>query len=497
MSLPNLRFAGTLPGPAPEGVTFAVYAPFGTDPVLSRYPNDVPQPVTEHPLVTNLMAVAARGVHVSALIDLHDDVTWLLEIDAGKPTERVLTSCWKQQMDAPRTLAGFLLRTRARRPGTALVLALEGHGAGYLPDLDRSQLTPDRIAATTASSWEVDAEGGAPVLPMGSPLLPMGSPLLPMGSPLLPSNHAPLSTWGLGEGLRLGLEGASHPIGVVHLNNCFNLSLELLHTIAPHAQFAAGYPNYNFFSAGAGYPAVFEQLQAAGVATTQLLARWFSEGNHEVLLGKTHHPTCGGVVRLASLATVAQDLDRLARALIKPLTETPASERPRVVDAVRTALRTAQQYDSVAPQSLDTPDEVTDLMSLAVKLRDFPFNGDAVRSAAQRLQRDLIGVKVYGDRGTPWTSPEVEWDFGAAALAINVFCPDPLLEGRWDWRSPFYLDPDADTRPQPVQPHVIPLLKQNAWVPFLIEYHRAERFVGLRHARIPEYPIFNRKHGLP
>ena len=34
------------------------------------------------------------------------------------------------------TLAGFLRHTQRVGPGTALVLALEGHGAGYLPEID-------------------------------------------------------------------------------------------------------------------------------------------------------------------------------------------------------------------------------------------------------------------------------------------------------------------------------------------------------------------------
>jgi len=69
---------------------------------------------------------------------------------------------------------------------------------------------------------------------------------------------------------------------------------------------------------------------------------------------------------------------------------------------------------------------------------------------------------------------------------MNILCPDPLLAGLWDWRSPFYLQ----KAPQPAQPHVIPFLSGTAWVDFIVEYHRDTKFVGLRPAAIPDYPVF-------
>ena len=250
MALPNLIFGSSTPGATPVGVTLVVYAPFGTDAVLSSYPGATPLAIGQHPLVLNLIEVAKCGVHVSALIDLHGDDTYLVEIPAGKPTGLRITSRWKQEMDAVNTLSGFLRYSRLKRPGTALVLALEGHGAGYLPEIDVSQLTTANLTQNGSIEWHLTDGEGAPLLPMGSPLLPMGSPLLPMGSPLLPVNHMPLSSYGLGKAMADALAGSAQKLGVIHFNNCFNMSVELLHTVAAHADFATGYINYNFFTAG-------------------------------------------------------------------------------------------------------------------------------------------------------------------------------------------------------------------------------------------------------
>ena len=124
-----------------DSVLFAVYAPFGGDEVLSTYPEGSSQTLAQHPLVQGLMKVAAQGIHVAALIDRVADDTWLLEIEAGKPAEAKVTSRWKQDMAAPANLAGFLRHAHQSRPSSAIVLALEGHGAGYLPEIDRRQLT--------------------------------------------------------------------------------------------------------------------------------------------------------------------------------------------------------------------------------------------------------------------------------------------------------------------------------------------------------------------
>ncbi|HEY0858649.1 MAG TPA: clostripain-related cysteine peptidase [Albitalea sp.] len=496
MALPKLIFSSPTPGAATSSVTLAVYAPFGTDAVLSTYPNGLPLTITQHPLVKSLVEVSKCGVHVSALIDLYADDSYLVEIPADKPLSIKVTSRWKLEMDAINTLSGFLRHTRLTHPGSALVLALEGHGAGYLPEIDISQLTTANLTQEGAVEWRITHDQGAPLLPMGSPLLPMGSPLLPMGSPLLPVNHMPLSTWGLGEAMKVALAGSGQKFGVIHFNNCFNMAVELLHTVAPHADYAAGYMNYNFFSSGQTYPVAFNKLKLAGSATTQQFATWLAEANRDVLASKSHHPTAGAVVQLSRLPGIAARIDALAEALIAALTGVPAATRPQVVNDIRLAIRSSQQYDTGASPLLESPDELTDLCSLATRLTAFP-NHAPVQQAAAALRAALAGIKVYGARATPWTSPNVLWDFTRPDLAMNILCPDPALRGLWDWRSPFYLQVQQEPGQPVVQPHVIDFLKQTAWVDFIIEYHRDVPFRGLLPAAIPAYPIFNRKHGLP
>jgi hypothetical protein len=86
----------------------------------------------------------------------------------------------------------------------------------------------------------------------------------------------------------------------------------------------------------------------------------------------------------------------------------------------------------------------------------------------------------------------IVWDFGSDALAMNIFLPDPLLRGLWDWRSPFYLDINPDPNKPRVQPHIIDFVKVTDWVDFIIEYHKESReWVRLLPAAIPEFPVFN------
>ncbi len=495
MALPNLIFTTPTSGGVTSGVTFTVYAPFGTDVVLSTYPEGTPLAIHQHPLVTNLVEVAKCGVNVSALIDLYADDTYLVEIPANKPGSLSVISRWKQDMDASTTLTGFLRHTRLKRPGTALVLALEGHGAGYLPEIDVSQLTTANLTQEGSIEWQISDGKTTPQLPMGAPLLPMGCPLLPMGCPLLPVNHMPLSTYGLGKALGDALPAGAQRPGVIHFNNCFNMSVELLHTVSPHAEYATGYMNYNFFTAGQAYPAVFKKLELApgSAATTQQLAKWFAEANRDLLASRPHHPTVAGVVQLSRLPLIATRIDALAKALITALTSASAAQRPGVVNKIRVAIQRAQQYDTRASQKLDLPDELTDICSLATELKTFDVNPAQVQAAALALQTALMGTKAYGATDSPWTAPEVSWNFSRPELAMNILCPDPSLCGLWDWRSPYYLQLAPDPALPPVQPHVIGFLTSTAWVAFIIEYHKEVPFVGLLPAAIPEYPIFKRK----
>ena len=166
-------------------VLLAVYAPFGTDKTLSSDPGTQQQPLTQHPLVRALLKVATTGVHVSALIDRVGENTYLVEIPAGQPALMRITSTWKQDMSSPLTLAGFLHRAHACHPKAAIVLALEGHGAGYLPEIDRTQLTVGNVTAGGKITWTITGED-SPILPTGAPVLPTGAPVLPTGAPVLP-----------------------------------------------------------------------------------------------------------------------------------------------------------------------------------------------------------------------------------------------------------------------------------------------------------------------
>ncbi len=485
----------------PGGITLVVHAPYGTDPELSGYPGTAARPIEKHPLLRHLQAVADCGVHVCALVDLVDDQTWLVEWKAldRKPT---ITSRWKQQMHTVATLAELILHARKTRPDSALVLGLEGHGAGYMPELDRRVLDVMQVTDRGKFDWRLGAERTRPEHPDGRPVVAMGSPLLAMGSPLLPANHLPMSTWALGQALKLGT-AKGQKIGVVHFNNCFNLSTEVLHTIAGHADWAVGYPNYNFFSAGAAYALAFQAFKKAGsTADVQQLALWMAEANHQVLKQKPHHPTVGGAVKLATMVAVARGVDALAKALIDALKIGPggpntALQHRAVAQQISQAIRRSQQYDTHTPISLESPDELTDLASLATELLNFPFNTVAVTAAATQLRKALAGIKVYGDKDSPWMAPQVPWNFGRPDLAMNILCPDPALKGLWDWRSPFYLQPNADLARPAVQPHVIAFLKQTAWVPFIIEFHRHEPFSGLRVAPIPAFNRFNPDHNVP
>jgi hypothetical protein len=485
------------PGAATSrGVTLVVYAPFGTDLALTGYPGDAATTVEQHPLLRNLARVAACGVHVCALVDLVGEGTWLVEFTANRRTPR-FTTRWKQRMDAIEPLRGLIRHACERRPGTTLVLGLEGHGAGYLPEIDLNVLTAEQVTNNGEYVWHLGQESSAPMLPMGSPVLPMGSPVLPMGSPVLPTSHVPLSTWALGQALRLGLKDQRDRLGVLLFNGCFNMSVEVLHTVAPLAEFAGGFANYNFFTAGEAYAAAFEALAAAGGhASTQALATALVQANGRILKAKSHHPTIGSVVKLSRMPLIARRLDTLSRALIGALTMGDKSHHLDVALKIREVIRGAQQYDTHTPVRLEALDELTDLGSLAHGLIGFPVNAGEVRPAAAALAGALKGIKVYGDSGSPWLAPGVNWDFSRDDLSMNVFLPDPGLNGLWDWRAPYYLQPDADTRQPAVQPHVIDFLKKTAWVDFIIEYHRHQPFKGLRAARIPACARFNPAHGL-
>jgi hypothetical protein len=299
-------------------------------------------------------------------------------------------------------------------------------------------------------------------------------------------------------------------LAVIHFNNCFNMAVELMHTVAPYAEFATGYPNYNFFTAGETYPALFERLRMNGPVTAQVLAQWFAEGNHKLLAAKGNHPTTGSVVQLSRMQEIAERVDDLSDALLAELnTAASGAARDDVVQRLRTAIQAAQQFDTgSADFVLESPDQLTDLMSLAAALQDplLAFDPQTVLPAAKALQSALAGIRQYGDKERPWLVPGnsgIEWDFSSTNLAMNILLPDPDLRGLWDWRSAFYLAVDAESDRPLVQPHVIDFLKITDWADFIKEYHREVKFVGLLPASIPVFPVFNasyepkRDNGVP
>jgi hypothetical protein len=477
-----------------EGVVLAVYAPFGGDEVLSAFPDGATLTVQSHPLLTALKAVAAAGTHVVALVDRVEDNSWLIEIPAGQPDAMHVLSRWKHDMTSERTLAGLIAQAHESFPRAALVLSIEGHGAGYLPDVDRRQLTWSKVTDGGNFEWHFSDKDSAPVGSDGSPILPGGYPGLPGGYPGLPVSAGYMSTHQLGQALRMALDlGAPRP-AVIHFNNCFNMSVEVLHTVAPYATYATGYCNYNFFTSGASYPAVFTRLLAAGSATAQQLATWFAEENHNALTTRPRHPTVGGVVALSRMAGIADGVDRLSDALLKALQSASAIERPAVIAMIRQAILDAQQYDSEPGWDLEAPDQLTDLCSLAAMLQKGAVGYPAIQSEAANLVKLLLGIKAYGDNDVPWLDDThlIRWDFRAETLAMNIFLPDPLRDGLWDWRSTYYVDVNPNQDP-PLQRGVIDFLKDTTWVDFLVEYHKDVPFKAFHVGSIPRLPGFNPK----
>ena len=490
---PLARFLRRRP---PGGVLFAVYAPFGSDPMLSGFPDGSVRPLAQQPLLKALQRVAAQGVDVAALIDLVDDDSWLVEIPACAPQAMTVVSAWKQAMNRPQALAGFLRRAHQRFPCDHLVLALEGHGAGYLPEIDGQRITP--VSSSQGSGqiaeWRLGAGGSRPVDPgTGLPVLPLsGFVDLPVESPEALPVALPLSTWAVAEALRLARKAGVPKPAVVHFNNCFNMALEHLHAVAPHAGWATGYANYNFFSSGQAYPPVFERLRQAGTATAGELAGWFADANDALLSAKHNHPTIGATLRLSRMKSVAAAVDRLALTLVGALRADRAGHLPRIQQAVEAAL----QYDTDADYALEVPDQTTDLGSLAVQLQSIYPNGD-VHDAAAALAAALKGVWRYGDSGNPHMAPGQFWDFRDPRLGMGILLPDPTRIGLSDWRTPYYMAGRVDPARPPALKAQVPFLADRPdgsrapWPLFIEEYHKDVVFQGLLRIQPPKVPAFD------
>lgn len=515
-NLPSLLPMDAKASDCRDGVVLAVYAPLGTDPVLSSYPGDKPVGIRKQELLKSLKQVARKGIHVSALIDVYDDDSYLVEIPAGQPQNTSIHSAWKQDMTSPHALAGFLRRTHHMHPGAALVLALEGHGAGFVPDIDLLRVKPSSTSrwtnpdqSTTQVRW-VSSESQTTVEPEpGSPPLGVVSPELGVVSPELPTTRMTMSTYGLGQALRMAVEAGVQRPAVIHFNNCFNMSMEVLHTVAPYADFATSYCNYNFFTAGATYPKVFERLRRAGAASREDLARWFAAENAAALRAQRNHPTIGAMVALARMKPIAAGIQALATALVKALDPT-GSNREAVRQTIRAALVAAQHYDTAQGYELAVPDQLVDIGSLAIELGSRFPSGPIQQATAALLTTLAQPTRIwqYGDRERPYMDETKVWNFRNDKLAMNILCPDPDLRGSWDWRSPYYLSGTVDPTKPPAHRHVIDFLadRSNAngnrirppWVEFILEYHRgADRgilFAGLTRALPPLFPKFDRAY---
>jgi Clostripain family len=284
-------------------------------------------------------------------------------------------------------------------------------------------------------------------------------------------------------------------VAVLHFNNCFNMSVEVLHTVAPYVEYATGYINYNFFTAGDPYPEVFQKLAAPGSHTSLDVANWFADGNQKVLAAKGNHPTVGSVVHLAHMKEVSERIDDLADALLAAMrTPRPPQTRAEAIDEIKQAIVEARQLDTPngGGFELETPDELTDIRSFAIELQKVSLPA-SVHTAAKALEQALVGFKRYGANDRPWVDVSVEWNFAPDDMAMNILLPDPLRRGLWDWRSPFYMNVNPDPNAPKVQPHIIDFLKVTDWVDFIDEYHKDVTFVGLLAAKIPEFPVFNAK----
>jgi hypothetical protein len=178
------------------------------------------------------------------------------------------------------------------------------------------------------------------------------------------------------------------------------------------------------------------------------------------------------------MKAIADAVDKLAKAMI--------AELPGKVSTIQAAIRKAQQFDADTSFSLEVPDSLTDLASLAFELQQAPLS-NAVKAAAKTLGETLGEIKVYGKRAKPWVDPNVVWDFTSKQLAMNIYLPDPDRSGTLDWRAPYYLNKQPGALP--AQPQVVDFLQKTAWVDFVLKYLEGVRFTGLLSPVIPKFPV--------
>lgn len=481
------------PSLAHHAITLAVYAPL--DKEMSHYPTQRDQlpDINASNVVLGLFEVSKKNVHVTALIDRTENCSWEIDIPPGGPVQ-VKRLNKIDDMSNPKHLSNLVHRAMTVNASAQVVLCLEGHGAGYVPDVDADRLTEQAMAALSPDSvvrWQLPDE---PLTPDGRPILPMTHPVSDV-TPAKAADLGVLSTWGIGQALgsaRALPDVEKRKIAVIHFNNCFNMAVEVLHTVEPHAHYAVGYMNYNFFSACESYPGVFEALRAMSNPRISDLAKLFAEHNRQVLAPSSagennENPTTGAVIALRRMPGIAAAIDAFAHELIAAL-------RGNIL-LIKGAIKDSQQYDTGGDGSdsagskwiLEVPDQLTDIRHFAKLMSERAKSIPNLAAAAHTLYEALDGIKQYGEEGKPWVGGGAHWSFKDAPLAMSIFCPDPSLTGLWDWRAPYYLLGD-----EPTLQNVIPFFASNAsnaWVQFIIEYHRNVPLVKYLPIEIAKYPM--------
>lgn len=497
---PGLERDRSTPAGCDGSIVLAVYAPFGSDENLSVLPKKTQAPIDQQEIVKQLHRVAEQGINVSALVDLFEDDTWLVEMAAGKKPAVGICSAWKQDMSRPQALAGFLRRVHARFPKSHIVLSLEGHGAGYLPELDFARLGHDDQTETKAGEqlrWTQSPEGTTVEPADGAPTLPADYRILPPTTPGFPASHLPLSSWAVSAALKSAIQcGVPRPV-IVNFANCFNASVEHLHGIAKLAGYATGYANYNYFTAGITYPEVFRRFIAGGTGSAADLAALFVTVNGELLDHKGHHPLVGAMVPLARFGAISRAVDRLARELVDAM-RANGTVRLDIRDVAAGAL----QYDTDQDYDLEVPDQTIDLGGFARALLNAPqfATRTDVLKAAKDVLKAIDGLHRHGSDDDPYMNRGNRWNFSDPDLALSLFFPDPRLEGLWDWRSPFYMAGEVKPDEPPALRAQIDFLRNRPggrrapWAEFIEVYHEGVKFTRFLPVKELVFPKFDARY---
>lgn len=490
-----------------SGLTLIVFAPFGADAELSTYPDGYSQALMQHPLMTRLWAISERGVNVVALIDRYGDDTYLVEMPACGPHCLRIESVWKQDMGSFRSLRGLLQHASKRYPHSRMILSMEGHGAGFWPDVDVTHLAPNNDNSYQQKiKWQLDDDENATpkdaatgngvdlssVLPTKGGVLPTKGGVLPTKGGVLPTKGgvlpgAPISTFGMGRALYEAIAHGLPKLELIYFNNCFNFTIELLNTLVGTAKYAVGFPSYNFFTSGEALQHALDHNQVLSWSAKELAER-FVHANQDVLRLRDGHPTIGGLVSLDEIPTITGLVNQLGDTLISLL--------PAKVDDIQQAIVSALQYDASGDFNLDgSDDDISDLHNFAGALANGPaFVDTPVQGIAAQLHTLTQPIKIYGEVAHPWVAPTKVWDY-RGDIGLSIFLPDPQRQGLLDWRTPYYMDDG----PSLLQPNLIRFLTTDApqWVAFLRKYHEGVPAVNFKPVRRLVYPVFNLKAEVP